>query len=143
MFLVESISILFCLLLLCLFLYFWRFCWQILLMNGRYLWDQKINERNQHIKRINNTKQKIPILSCQDFCFGRGRRTWTLGTRFWTPLLYQLSYTPMIQMLFTRKIFYYNTEHINCQVYFFIFSGQPHEKISDICAKLPVFLLMI
>ena len=22
-------------------------------------------------------------------------------------------------------------------------SGQPHEKISDICAKLPVFLLMI
>ena len=26
---------------------------------------------------------------------GRGRRTWTLGTRFWRPLLYQLSYTPM------------------------------------------------
>ena len=25
---------------------------------------------------------------------GRGRRTWTLGTRFWRPLLYQLSYTP-------------------------------------------------
>ena len=29
------------------------------------------------------------------FRFGRGRRTWTLGTRFWRPLLYQLSYTPM------------------------------------------------
>ena len=28
------------------------------------------------------------------FLFGRGRRTWTLGTRFWRPLLYQLSYTP-------------------------------------------------
>ena len=26
--------------------------------------------------------------------FGRGRRTRTLGTRFWRPLLYQLSYTP-------------------------------------------------
>ena len=25
---------------------------------------------------------------------GRGRRTRTLGTRFWRPLLYQLSYTP-------------------------------------------------
>ena len=26
--------------------------------------------------------------------FGRGRRIRTLGTRFWRPLLYQLSYTP-------------------------------------------------
>ena len=26
---------------------------------------------------------------------GRGRRTRTLGTRFWRPLLYQLSYTPI------------------------------------------------
>ena len=26
---------------------------------------------------------------------GRGRRNRTLGTRFWRPLLYQLSYTPM------------------------------------------------
>ena len=25
---------------------------------------------------------------------GRGRRIRTLGTRFWRPLLYQLSYTP-------------------------------------------------
>ena len=27
--------------------------------------------------------------------FGRGRRTRTLGTRFWRPLLYQLSYAPI------------------------------------------------
>ena len=27
--------------------------------------------------------------------FGRGRRIRTLGTRFWRPLLYQLSYAPM------------------------------------------------
>ena len=26
--------------------------------------------------------------------FGRGRRIRTLGTWFWRPLLYQLSYTP-------------------------------------------------
>ena len=30
---------------------------------------------------------------CKDF-YGRGRRIRTLGTRFWRPLLYQLSYTP-------------------------------------------------
>ena len=28
-------------------------------------------------------------------CFGRGRETRTPGTRFWRPLLYQLSYTPI------------------------------------------------
>ena len=28
--------------------------------------------------------------------FGRGRRARTLGTRFWRPLLYQLSYTPIL-----------------------------------------------
>ena len=27
--------------------------------------------------------------------FGRGRKARTLDTRFWRPLLYQLSYTPM------------------------------------------------
>ena len=32
---------------------------------------------------------------CDRCIFGRGRRTWTLGTRFWRPLLYQLSYTPI------------------------------------------------
>ena len=29
------------------------------------------------------------------FFDGRGRRIRTLGTRFWRPLLYQLSYTPI------------------------------------------------
>ncbi len=29
------------------------------------------------------------------FYAGRGRRTRTLDTRFWRPLLYQLSYTPI------------------------------------------------
>ena len=28
--------------------------------------------------------------------FGRGRRDRTLGTRFWRPMLYQLSYTPIL-----------------------------------------------
>ena len=30
------------------------------------------------------------------FIFGRGRRIRTLGTRFWRPLLYQLSYAPVL-----------------------------------------------
>ena len=29
------------------------------------------------------------------FCFGRGTKARTLDTRFWRPLLYQLSYTPV------------------------------------------------
>ena len=37
------------------------------------------------------TKQ-TPLASV---CYGRGRRDRTLGTRFWRPLLYQLSYTPV------------------------------------------------
>ena len=31
-----------------------------------------------------------------DLLSGRGRRTRTLGTRFWRPMLYQLSYTPIL-----------------------------------------------
>ena len=31
----------------------------------------------------------------QGLVCGRGRRDRTLGTRFWRPLLYQLSYTPI------------------------------------------------
>ena len=34
---------------------------------------------------------------------GRGRRTRTLGTWFWRPLLYQLSYTPILW----RRVFYF------------------------------------
>ena len=32
------------------------------------------------------------------FFHGRGRRDRTLGTRFWRPMLYQLSYTPIYKM---------------------------------------------
>ena len=39
-------------------------------------------------------KRITEIVSFQLSLFGRGRRTRTLGTRFWRPLLYQLSYTP-------------------------------------------------
>ena len=32
-------------------------------------------------------------------CFGRGRKTRTLDTRFWRPLLYQLSYAPIYEAI--------------------------------------------
>ena len=38
--------------------------------------------------------KKITHCRCSKLFFGRGRRIRTLGTWFWRPLLYQLSYTP-------------------------------------------------
>ena len=38
-----------------------------------------------------------------DFLFGRGRRARTLGTRFWRPLLYQLSYAPIFICIRVEK----------------------------------------
>ena len=46
-----------------------------------------------HTTKVNGEKPLTVMV--KGFCFGRGRRTWTLGTRFWRPLLYQLSYTPI------------------------------------------------
>ena len=40
------------------------------------------------------------------FRFGRGRRIRTLGTRFWRPLLYHLSYAPKNQVPAYYKCFY-------------------------------------
>ncbi len=40
-------------------------------------------------------KKKRTSLIRKDVRFGRGRRIRTLGPRFWRPLLYQLSYTPI------------------------------------------------
>ena len=44
--------------------------------------------------RLHKQKKKAPT-KVDAFFFGRGRRTRTLGTRFWRPLLYQLSYAPI------------------------------------------------
>ena len=43
-------------------------------------------------KSVQNNKKALPKT---ERLFGRGRRIRTLGTRFWRPLLYQLSYAPM------------------------------------------------
>ena len=41
---------------------------------------------------LNNKKEAMTIVMTS---FGRGRKARTLDTRFWRPLLYQLSYTPV------------------------------------------------
>src|SRR5699024_10557374 len=46
--------------------------------------------------------------------FGRGSKSRTHGTRFWRPLLYQLSYTP-IHPAFRRMPAYYNGFGGKCQ----------------------------
>ena len=48
------------------------------------------------------------------FFYGRGRETRTPGTRFWRPLLYQLSYTPISQLV--NYIMYF----IFCQALIFL-----------------------
>ena len=59
--------------------------------------------------------QNVPLLPNErgaafaaPLSFGRGRRIRTLGTRFWRPLLYQLSYTP--KKTLERRVPIYHTE---------------------------------
>ncbi len=57
------------------------------------------------------------------FCCGRGTKNRTRDTWFWRPLLYQLSYTPMIRCFIqeTCNINYYSTKKYACQPVFAIF----------------------
>ena len=47
---------------------------------------RRSNQLNYRAKFMANKSEKT---------YGRGRRIRTLGTRFWRPMLYQLSYTPV------------------------------------------------
>jgi len=51
-------------------------------------------------------------------------------------LIFATSYAKFIYIDYTIKCGFF-------PVFMHLLAGQPHEKISDICAKLPVFLLMI
>ena len=50
-------------------------------------------------RRSNQLNYRAIVISIStakaEYLFGRGRRIRTLGTRFWRPMLYQLSYTPV------------------------------------------------
>lgn len=48
-----------------------------------------------HIDKRKKSANPHDYWVCGLLIYGRGRRTWTLGTRFWRPLLYQLSYAPI------------------------------------------------
>ena len=45
--------------------------------------------------RLSSEQQKKEATTIVMTSFGRGRKARTLDTRFWRPLLYQLSYTPV------------------------------------------------
>ena len=65
----------------------------------------------------NKNKAKVPKhRRFGTFLIGRGTRTRTLGTWFWRPMLYQLSYTPIL-----TPLEYYTKEVGKCQVVFIKF----------------------
>ncbi len=70
--------------------------------------------RASKIKSFTQTKKKKSRKTTL-FLFGRGRRIRTLGTRFWRPLLYQLSYTPILVVLQSTIILY--TLFMLCQCF--------------------------
>ena len=48
------------------------------------------------IKTINPNASPITVMKFGFIALGRGTKTRTLDTRFWRPLLYQLSYAPLM-----------------------------------------------
>ena len=53
--------------------------------------------KSEHALTSKNIRKTAQTLMVEPFFRGRGRRDRTLGTRFWRPMLYQLSYTPIIK----------------------------------------------
>ena len=71
-----------------------------------YLFSGNDNFREE--RRTNREKwkeQKETTIFCRklSFLFGRGRKIRTLGTRFWRPLLCQLSYAPVCNCWWTWR----------------------------------------
>ena len=62
--------------------------------------------------KIKKPTDLVYFQACGQFDNGRGTRTRTLGTWFWRPMLYQLSYTP------SQILNYFTTESTHCQVFF-------------------------
>ena len=59
--------------------------------------------------------EKSRLLSQSAFFLGRGRRIRTRDPRFWRPVLYQLSYTPIVDFVNTS---YYITLFVGLQAFF-------------------------
>ena len=55
------------------------------------IWTSKCGKADRAPDK-KDTRKTAQTRMVEPFFTGRGRRTWTLGTRFWRPLLYQLSY---------------------------------------------------
>ena len=66
------------------------------------------NLREPFVSRISIKANRHPGMP---ICFGRGTKTRTLDTRFWRPLLYQLSYTPKWCMFDSAVRIYSESSH--------------------------------
>ncbi len=77
-------------------------------------------------------QNKKPSLSAW-LCF-RGTKTRTQDTRFWRPLLYQLSYTPIY-----LQRWYYSTDESLCQVLFSIFPRLMRQLLVSTCGRVQIF----
>ena len=63
--------------------------------NGTKSYKKTVRKRIQHeTAQYNKMPANNATTSFADFKFGRGSKNRTHDTRFWRPLLYQLSYTP-------------------------------------------------
>ena len=64
--------------------------------------------KNKYNQQILSKKKALSLLETQGFQdTGRGTKTRTLDTRFWRPLLYQLSYTPMYSVVATFRLYHF------------------------------------
>ncbi len=69
-----------------------RTFWEKVTILHKEAFRPKTKNRGSHHRK--RDKCRIRLIDRSGIYHGRGRRIRTLGTRFWRPLLYQLSYTP-------------------------------------------------
>ena len=65
----------------------------------------------KHARLCGSPYENKKVAEWRLFCFGRGTKARTLDTRFWRPLLYQLSYTPKWCMFDSAVRIYSESSH--------------------------------
>ena len=69
---------------------------------------------------------------------GRGSRTWTHNQRFWRPLLYQLSYTPVSQRLNQYTMYWRLCQVLFCSSTIFFFKTDDPIGLKEVNQRLPI-----
>ena len=99
-------------------------------------YEPRQNQVNQEVYRNDNEKVQFGYMkSCElseslknqglakNFAnplqFGRGSKIRTHDTRFWRPVLYQLSYTPITRSNYYKKIFYKSSTFLKMPILYY------------------------